>query len=67
LTSCANVTDCQPFPPPPAARLQDVPIPPFRGKTNDDLMSHVLDLREAIKQSNLDKAALRKFYAIAPE
>jgi hypothetical protein len=42
--------------------LQDVQAPVFRGLTNADLAGHVLELREALERSNLDKAGLRRFY-----
>jgi hypothetical protein len=51
---------------PPLVYLQDVPAPLLRGTTNADLAGHVLDLREALKRSNLDKAALREYYANRP-
>jgi hypothetical protein len=62
LTSCAKAPDCPPFSAPPAIRLQDVPEPVFRGSTNDDLIRYIQDLRGALRQSNLDKAALRHLY-----
>jgi type IV pilus biogenesis protein CpaD/CtpE len=46
---------------PPVAYLQDVPEPILRGKTNKDLAEHVLDLREALRRSNLDKFHLREW------
>jgi hypothetical protein len=49
------MASCQP----PAVYLQEVPEPPFRAVTNADLVSHVLDLRQALGQSNADKRALR--------
>jgi hypothetical protein len=48
--------------PPPAIRLQDIPEPMFRGSTNNDLMLYIQDLRDALNQSNKDKAAIRLFY-----
>ena len=44
---------------PPAALLQDVPEPKLRGKTNADLVEWALQLREAVRLLNSDKAALR--------
>jgi hypothetical protein len=51
------------LPLPQTVYLQDVPAHLFRGATNADLAAHVLDLREALKRSNLDKAALRDWLA----
>ena len=44
---------------PPAALLQDVPEPKLRGKTNAVLVEWALQLREAVRLLNSDKAALR--------
>jgi type IV pilus biogenesis protein CpaD/CtpE len=44
---------------PPTVYLQDVPEPVLRGRTNKDLAEHVLELREALRRSNLDKLNLR--------
>lgn len=44
---------------PPAVYLSDVPEPRMRGKTGGDLAEWALDLRQALRQSNSDKAALR--------
>jgi hypothetical protein len=62
LISCAKTPEFLPCSPPPAIRLQDVPEPVFRGQTNEDLIRYIQDLRAALRQSNLDKAALRLFY-----
>jgi hypothetical protein len=48
---------------PPAVYLQDVHPPVFRGTTNADLAEYVLELRNAVDRSNLDKARLREFFA----
>jgi hypothetical protein len=48
---------------PPAVYLQDVRPPIFTGTTNADLAAYVLDLRQAVERSNMDKARLREFYA----
>jgi hypothetical protein len=65
---CAQVPPCVPaVVPPPVVYLQDVPEPVFRGTTNADLAQHVLDLRAAVRRSNLDKARLREFYADQPD
>ncbi|MDR2199065.1 MAG: hypothetical protein LBR53_06390 [Deltaproteobacteria bacterium] len=61
MSSCAK-TEYLPCEPPPAIRLQEVPEPVFRGSTNEDLIHYIQDLRDAVRQSNLDKAALRRFY-----
>jgi hypothetical protein len=46
--------------------LQDVQAPVFRGLNNADLAEHVLELRQALERSNLDKARLRDYYADKP-
>ncbi len=46
---------------PPAVYLQDVPEPQMRGRTNGDLANWALELREALRQSNGDKKALREW------
>lgn len=51
---------------PPAVYLQDVPEPQMRGKTNGDLAAWAIDLREALRQSNSDKSALRDWLASFP-
>lgn len=66
LTACltACVPDC-PLPRPvlpPAVHLQEVPEPPFHGQSNGDLLRWSLELRQALRQSNSDKAALRGWY-----
>ncbi|MDR2612869.1 MAG: hypothetical protein LBG06_08610 [Deltaproteobacteria bacterium] len=60
---CAAHEPCPALPLPQTVYLQDVPAHLFRGATNADLAAHVLDLREALKRSNLDKAALRDWLA----
>ncbi|MDR2612362.1 MAG: hypothetical protein LBG06_05860 [Deltaproteobacteria bacterium] len=61
---CAAAREpCPALPLPPTVYLQDVQAPVFRGATNADPAAHVLDLREALKRSNLDKAALREWLA----
>ena len=45
----------------PAVYLQDVPEPELRGKTNGDLAAWALELREAVRMGNSDKAALREW------
>ncbi len=63
LTAClsACAADCPPPRPaiPPAVYLQDVPEPQMRGRTNGDLANWALEVRQALRQSNSDKAALR--------
>jgi hypothetical protein len=39
-----------------------VPEPVFRGSTNEDLIRYIQDLRGALRQANLDKTAIRRFY-----
>ena len=60
-SACAP--DCPPPRPflPPAVYLQDVPEPQMRGRTNGDLANWALELREALRQSNGDKKALREW------
>lgn len=60
LTACSS-KPCPPARPmkPPAVYLQDVPEPQMRGKTNGDLAAWALELREAVRMGNSDKAALR--------
>ncbi len=48
---------------PPAVYLQDVPEPERKGRTNGDLAAWALELREAVRMGNSDKAALRKWAA----
>ncbi|MDR1165761.1 MAG: hypothetical protein LBO66_07795 [Deltaproteobacteria bacterium] len=58
----------QPCPPsvyPPAIYLQEVVEPKLRGKTNADLAAYVLELREALRQANADKRALKQFLDIS--
>lgn len=47
---------------PPAVYLQEVPEPQFHGRTNGDLLNWSLELRQALRQANSDKAALRGWY-----
>ena len=48
---------------PPAVYLQDVTEPELRGRTNGDLLAWALELREAVRMGNADKAALREWVA----
>ena len=61
-TGCAN-KPCPPARPmmPPTVLLQDVPEPKLRGKTNADLADGYLKMRQALRQSNADKKALREW------
>ncbi|MDR3152920.1 MAG: hypothetical protein LBW85_01275 [Deltaproteobacteria bacterium] len=45
--------------------MQDVQAPVLRGATNAALAEHVLELRLALRRSNLDKAALREWLSEA--
>ncbi len=56
-------TKCPPSRPvmPPVVYLQEVPEPKMRGKTNGDLLAWALELREALRLANSDKAALRQW------
>ena len=62
LSACGGKS-CPPARPmmPPADYLQDVPEPELRGKTNGDLAAWALELREAVRMGNSDKAALREW------
>jgi hypothetical protein len=46
---------------PPTVYLQEIPEPTLRGRTNDDFVVYVLELREALRLSNLDKRGLREW------
>jgi hypothetical protein len=46
---------------PPAVYLQEVQAPALGGKTNKDLAAYVLELKEALDRSNLDKFHLREW------
>ena len=61
LSACSN--KCPPARPmtPPVVYLQDVTEPRFSGKTNADLVNWALEVREALRQANSDKAALRQW------
>jgi hypothetical protein len=48
---------------PPTVYLQDVQEPPLRGRTNGALAAWAIELREALRQANSDKAALREWAA----
>lgn len=47
---------------PPVVYLQEVAEPKLGGRTNKDLLEWSVNLREALRQSNSDKAALRDWY-----
>ncbi len=51
---------------PPAVYLQSVPEPQMRGRNNRDLANWALELRQALRQSNSDKAALRDWLTSFP-
>ncbi|MDR2300745.1 MAG: hypothetical protein LBF38_01685 [Deltaproteobacteria bacterium] len=62
MTGCANkvpptFVSCST----PVGYLQDVAEPELKGKTNKDLIEHVVELREALKRSNLDKFHLSEW------
>jgi hypothetical protein len=46
---------------PPAAYLQDVPVPVLRGRTNRYLAEYALELKAAVELSNADKRGLREW------
>jgi hypothetical protein len=46
--------------------MQDVPEPPLAGATNKDLAAWAIELREALRRSNLDKYHLREWLAGGP-
>jgi hypothetical protein len=48
---------------PPAVYMQAVEEPYLRGRTNRDLAAWALDLRDALRRSNLDKLHLREWLA----
>ena len=48
---------------PPVVYMQDVPEPHLKGRTNRDLAAWAIDLREALRRSNLDKLHLREWLA----
>ncbi|UQZ90709.1 hypothetical protein C4J81_16460 [Deltaproteobacteria bacterium Smac51] len=59
MSACA--ADCPPARPilPPTVYLQEIPEPQLTGRTNGDLARWALELREALRQANSDKNALR--------
>jgi hypothetical protein len=63
LASCASnppLLQTQ-FVTPPATLLQPTPKPVFAGRTNLDLATYALDLKDALQSCNDDKAALRNW------
>ena len=62
FSGCAD-KPCPPCRPaaPPAAYLGTVPEPKMRGRTNNDLLAWALDLRQALRLANSDKAALQEW------
>lgn len=61
LLGCASAPVETGFRTPPAALLEDCPIPAVQTKTNGDLADGVIALRQAIKTCNNDKEALREW------
>lgn len=66
LLGCLTACSAKPCPParsmlPPVVLMQEVPEPRLRGRTNGDLLSWSLDLREALRLANSDKAELRRW------
>lgn len=57
MASCASVTPQRLLP--PVELLQDCPEPPFTATTNGLLAEYALQLRDALRGCNRDKAALR--------
>lgn len=51
---------------PPAVLMQDVPEPKLKGQTNAALAAWAVELREALRLSNGDKAALREWTGTGP-
>jgi hypothetical protein len=47
--------------------LQAVEVLEFTGRTNGDLVYHVLDLRKALELANRDKALLRIWVGLVNE
>ncbi|MDR1921535.1 MAG: hypothetical protein LBS31_07320 [Candidatus Adiutrix sp.] len=52
---------------PPAVYLQSIPEPKLEGKTNGALAAWAIALREALRQANGDKAALKEWAAAYTE
>lgn len=46
--------------------MQDVPEPKLKGQTNAALAEWAVELREALRLSNGDKAALREWVGAGP-
>lgn len=51
---------------PPAVLLQDIAEPRLKGRTNAHLADWALELRQALRLANADKAALRSWSEIRP-
>lgn len=48
---------------PPAAYLQEVPLPALKGKTNGDIVDWAIKTQAAARQGNKDKARIREWIA----
>jgi hypothetical protein len=46
---------------PPSILAQELQLPQFTGKTNQDLVNHIFDLNAVIAQCNIDKALLKSW------
>ena len=46
---------------PPTVLMQEVPEPKFNGRTNADLLTWSLELRQALRLANADKKELRRW------
>lgn len=62
MSSCAGAAPCPPNKP-PAVYLQEIPEPELKGRTNAALTDWALELREALRLANKDKAALKEWAA----
>jgi len=61
-SGCAN-KECPPARPmlPPTVLMQEVPEPRFTGRTNADLLTWSLELRQALRLANADKMEMRRW------
>ncbi len=61
LTGCGTVQTEYIRELPPASLLEDCQVPQIVLRTNQDLATHIVDLRGALRACNQDKAALREW------
>ncbi len=63
LSSCSTTVETRYIVKRPPLNLTDVrPIPPFTGKTVDDLKQYSFDLIEELELNNLDKGKLQEWF-----